>query len=148
MIDTKNLISILEQHKLNDAQSEELQKVIYSILDGRLVEASDAQENAPADGEETKIEVSYFLHTVFVKEGKAFYKSDEFFKDYKEVKTAFDNAVQDEMRYGGYFNCSEAKYSVKNTDREFLAYPCDKYDELRTHIWIEEHPELVRIVKE
>ncbi|MDE6020914.1 MAG: hypothetical protein K2H01_07980 [Ruminococcus sp.] len=39
-IDTKVLVSILEQVKLNDAQSEELQKVIYRFNDGRLVEST------------------------------------------------------------------------------------------------------------
>lgn len=36
-IDIKLLTSILEDFRLNDAQSEELQKVIYAISDGRLV---------------------------------------------------------------------------------------------------------------
>lgn len=40
-IDIKLLTSILEDFRLNDAQSEELQKVIYAIEDGRLVKASD-----------------------------------------------------------------------------------------------------------
>lgn len=36
MIELKNLVSILECHKLTDEQSEELQKVIYMLDDGRL----------------------------------------------------------------------------------------------------------------
>lgn len=36
MIDNIVLISILEQHKLTDEQSEELQKVIYRLADGRI----------------------------------------------------------------------------------------------------------------
>ncbi|MCH5303543.1 MAG: hypothetical protein J1E41_01650 [Ruminococcus sp.] len=38
MIDKKILISILEQHKLNNEQAEELQKVIYGFDDGRLLD--------------------------------------------------------------------------------------------------------------
>lgn len=37
-INIKPLISILEQYKLSDEQAEELQKVIYKLNDGRLVE--------------------------------------------------------------------------------------------------------------
>lgn len=40
-IDIKLLTSILEDFRLNDAQSEELQKVIYAIEDGRLARASE-----------------------------------------------------------------------------------------------------------
>lgn len=39
MINKSTLTSILENHKLTDAQSEELQKVIYGLDDGRLAEA-------------------------------------------------------------------------------------------------------------
>lgn len=39
MINISTLTSILENHKLTDEQSEELQKVIYKLADGRLVEA-------------------------------------------------------------------------------------------------------------
>lgn len=38
MINLKLLTSILEQYKLSDEQAEELQKVIYKLDDGRLVE--------------------------------------------------------------------------------------------------------------
>lgn len=39
MINPQILTSILEDHKLTDEQSEELQKVIYMLDDGRLAEA-------------------------------------------------------------------------------------------------------------
>ena len=39
MINKYMLASILGNHKLTDAQSEELQKVIYGLDDGRLAEA-------------------------------------------------------------------------------------------------------------
>lgn len=39
MINKYTLTSILGNHKLTDAQSEELQKVIYGLDDGRLAEA-------------------------------------------------------------------------------------------------------------
>ena len=39
MINLTTLSSILAKHKLTDEQSEELQKVIYMIDDGRLAEA-------------------------------------------------------------------------------------------------------------
>ena len=38
MINLIELTSILEQYKLSDEQAEELQKVIYKLDDGRLVE--------------------------------------------------------------------------------------------------------------
>lgn len=37
-IEIQTLVSILEQYRLNDSQSEELQKVIYMLDDGRLIE--------------------------------------------------------------------------------------------------------------
>ncbi|MCM1577821.1 MAG: hypothetical protein NC078_03360 [Ruminococcus sp.] len=38
MININILVSILEDHRLTDEQSEELQKVIYSLYDGRIRE--------------------------------------------------------------------------------------------------------------
>lgn len=46
MINAKILTSILENHRLTDEQSEELQKVIYMLNDGRLAEAKPPFEKA------------------------------------------------------------------------------------------------------
>ncbi len=45
-MDIKNLVSVLEQFKLSDGQSEELQRVIYGLEDGRLVDISDVANAA------------------------------------------------------------------------------------------------------
>lgn len=147
-INTKTLTTILQQFKLNDAQSEELQKVIYGLLDGRLVETNEEQENEVSVNEKSKIDVSYYVHNVVVKEGKVIYESHEYFDKYPNAKITFDNDVQDEMRYSEYFSEFAKNISVKSSDTELLVYPHDKYDEQRTHIWIEEYPSLVKIVKE
>lgn len=46
MINISTLTSILENHKLTDEQSEELQKVIYGLNDGRIAEAHPPFEKA------------------------------------------------------------------------------------------------------
>ncbi|MEZ3452773.1 MAG: hypothetical protein K1W17_00175 [Oscillospiraceae bacterium] len=46
MINISTLTSILEDHKLTDEQSEELQKVIYGLDDRRLAEAKPPFEKA------------------------------------------------------------------------------------------------------
>lgn len=46
MINVSTLTSILESHKLTDEQSEELQKVIYGLNDGRIAEARPPFEKA------------------------------------------------------------------------------------------------------
>lgn len=46
MINVSTLTSILEHHKLTDEQSEELQKVIYGLDDGRFAEAKPPFKNA------------------------------------------------------------------------------------------------------
>lgn len=46
MINISTLTSILENHKLTDEQSEELQKVIYGLDDRRLAEAKPPFEKA------------------------------------------------------------------------------------------------------
>ncbi len=46
MISISTLTSILENHKLTDEQSEELQKVIYGLDDRRLAEARPPFEKA------------------------------------------------------------------------------------------------------
>lgn len=145
-ISLKTLTSILEQHKLTDAQSEELQKVIFGLDDGRIISSSDVPSDTSV-GETTKIEISYFLHTVFIKEGKVLFESHEYFDNFSSVEVAFKSAVQDEKRYSDFFNRDTPKGFVKLTDRELLAYPRDKYDEQRTHIWIEEFPSLVKVAE-
>lgn len=46
MINISTLTSILEDHKLTDEQSEELQKVIYGLDDRRLAEAKPPFDKA------------------------------------------------------------------------------------------------------
>lgn len=53
MINISTLTSILESHKLTDEQSEELQKVIYGLNDGRIAEAHPPFDKAD------KISIAY-----------------------------------------------------------------------------------------
>ena len=108
MIDNEILISLLEQHKLTDEQSEELQKGIYRLADGGLHESGGIRIAFDDEGEAHILNEDYCIYCA----------NEEVFNTFKDAASRILHAKKPVGRSGPFgdisLRCPDCQMPVIN----------------------------------